>query len=67
MHTCVAMLETEGGSRWSLEAPPFQPSVIYRFKEHLTIDHRAFLLPSPVKAGNKAAMIDTGRAMGAES
>lgn len=53
VHTCASVPETEGSSGWSLEGPPFQQSVIYRFKEHLTIDHKAFLLPSPARQKTK--------------
>lgn len=59
-HVCVcAVVEMEGSSRRSLEAPSFQQSVIYRFKEHLTTDHNALTSPSPAEAANKAPMIRT--------
>ena len=47
--TCVCVCASmhvhardRGSSGWSLEAPPFQQPMIYSFKEHLTIDHKAF-------------------------
>ena len=46
-HVCVCAsthvhARDRGSSGWSLEAPPFQQPRIYRFKEHLPIDHKAF-------------------------
>ena len=62
-HVCVCAsmhvhARDRGSSGWSLEAPPFQQPMIYRFKEHLTIDHKAFPLPSSAEAGNKAPVME---------
>lgn len=51
---CGSVFQIEGSSRCSLEAPPFHQPVIYRFKEHLTIDYKVFPSRRPAKAENKA-------------